>query len=422
MVQVIIDAIVEFFMETPILLGFIAAIGLIAQRKSVTEVLRGAFMAAFGMAILLIGVDTLVGSIVPLNDLYAAVADDPDFERGMGEAEYTNQYGSDIGIAMVLGYAIHILIALFTKVKTIFLTGHFIWWMPFVFVAIGVGAGMEGIPLIIWGAVLSAVYWSFMPYFLRPYSRAVLGDDSFTLGHPSAAKALIAGTIARFVGNKEKSTEDLELPKWLGFFREVSVMGAIIIFLMYVVTGLTVGDFAEVGLEGNLVFISVLQGLQFGAGLLILLYGVRLFVNEIVPAFEGISQKIIPGAQPAYDAPLFFTYKPNAVLIGFIVAMITSTALIFITNATGLFFGFALIPLVIPSFFEVGLASVMADGQGGLRGAIIGSFFAAIFMVFILGISLWFYRETIFDWMLIFGGNDMSLWGTITGSIANLFN
>ncbi|MFW5894731.1 MAG: PTS transporter subunit IIC, partial [Bacillota bacterium] len=204
--QAIIDAIIGFFRTPPFLLGFIAIVGLILQKKSIGEIVRGGFMAAFGMAIIQIGVDTLTGSIAPLNDLYQTIYGSPDDIPGMGEAEYTSEYGSDIGYAMVLGYIIHLLIARFTKVKTVFLTGHFIWWMPFIFVAIGVGAGWSGAGLIIWGAILSALYWSFMPYFMRPYSRKVIGDDSFTLGHPSAILALISGSIAKVVGNPENST------------------------------------------------------------------------------------------------------------------------------------------------------------------------------------------------------------------------
>ncbi len=420
--QAIVDAIIGFFRTPPFLLGFIAVVGLILQKKKIAEIVRGGVMAAFGMAIIQIGVDTLVGSIAPLNDLYQSIYGSPDDVPGMGEAAYTEQYGSDIGYAMVLGYILHLLIARFTKVKTVFLTGHFIWWMPFIFVAIGVGAGWSGAGLVIWGAILSALYWSFMPYFMRPYSRKVIGDDSFTLGHPSAILALISGTIAKYVGNTENSTEDLELPKGLSFFRETSIMGAIVIFITFIVSGLLVGDgFSDIGVEQALFPYALEQGLQFGIGLIILLQGVRLLVNEIVPAFQGISEKLIPDAQPAYDAPLFFNFKPNALLIGFIVAMITSTIVIILSNSFNLF-GVMLIPLVITSFFECGTASIMAEGQGGMRGAIIGTIAAAIVMPLLLGVSLFFFSETIQDWMLIFGGNDMSLWGTVTGFIAELFS
>ncbi len=419
-----IEALYAFFDGfPPLLIGLIAVIGLIAQRKSVSEVIRGGIMAAFGMMIIMVGVNVLVGSILPINMLYdVAAGGELDEDPGVVAAEFIADHGAAIGLAMLLGFVLHILIALFTKVKTIFLTGHFLFWMPFIFVAVAVGVGMPEWATILWGGILSALYWSFMPYILRPFSRAVIESDDFTLGHPSAILALISGGIARLVGNKEKSTEDIELPKSLGFFREISIMGAIIIFVTYIVSGLTIGDgFRGEGITEVALFPYALeQGLTFGIGIIILLQGVRIFVNEIVPAFEGISTRIIKDAQPAYDAPIFFNYKPNAVIIGFIIAFITSTIAIVIFNNIGLFL-VAMLPLVIPSFFECGLASVMAEGQGGLRGAIIGTFVASIVMVLLLGVSLWIFQDTIIDWMLIFGGNDMSLWGSVTGGIAEFF-
>ncbi len=420
--QSFVEALLDFFDAfPPLLIGLIAVVGLIAQRQRIDEIIRGGLMAAFGMMIIMFGVDVLVGSIAPINELYEVVADPEAVDPAYGEEAYLAEYGAQIGLAMLLGFVLHILIALFTKVKTIFLTGHFLFWMPFIFVAVGVGVGMPAWALVIWGGILSALYWSFMPYFLRPYSREVIGSDDFTLGHPSAILALVSGTIAKYVGNKENSTEDITLPKGLGFFREISIMGAIIIFVTYIVSGFAIGDgfYGEGIAELPLVPFAFEQALQFGIGIIILLQGVRIFVNEIVPAFEGISGKIIKDAQPAYDAPIFFNYKPNAVIIGFIVAFITSTVFIVIMNQFDVFYAL-LIPLVIPSFFECGAASVMADGQGGMRGAVIGTFFAALVMVILLGISTYFFRDTIQDWILIFGGNDMSLWGSVTGGIVEL--
>lgn len=416
--NVFFEAIISFFRNPPFLLGLIAIVGLALQKKPIDKILKGGFLAAFGMFIIAVGVDILVGAILPLNILYQGIFGTDDTLPGLGSEVFTNQYGSIVGLAMLTGFVIHLLIARFTKVKTVFLTGHFLWWMPFIFVAVAVGGGITtDWALVVWGGLFSALYWSFMPYFLRPFVREVIGDDSFTLGHPSGFLALLAGTIAKYVGNKEKSTEDLNLPAGLSFFREVSITGSIVIFITFIVSGLALGGFNN---DQGLITFSLMQGLQFGVGLIILLQGVRMLVNEIVPAFQGISEKLIPDAQPAYDCPLLFNYKPNALLIGFVVAMVVSTTLIIISNAFNIF-GVLLIPLIITSFFECGTAAIIAEGQGGVRGAVIGTSVAAVAMVLVLGLSLTFYQATIQDWMLIFGGNDMSLWGIVTGFIANLF-
>lgn len=407
--------IANVFRNPPVLLGLIAGLGLVLQKKSFADTVKGMFLAAIGMLILQLGVDVLVQAILPVNIAFQGLNLAEETQAvGMTSEQFTANFGGVVGSAMFLGFIIHLLIARFTPVKTIFLTGHFLWWFPYIFVAIGVGVGMDGVSLVIFGALFSAIYWSFVPWIMRPFVKNVIGDNSFTLGHPSAGLSIVSGLVARVVGNKEKSTESLKFPPSLSFFREVSITGSISVFIVYIVVGFSIG------FEGkNIFFYSLEQGLKFGAGLVIMLQGVRMLINQIVPAFKGISEKLVPNAVPAFDCPILFNYKPNAALIGFIVAMVVSTALILVFNSMNLF-GVLLIPLVITSFFECGTAAVIGEGEGGVRGAIIGSAVAGAVMVLLLGFSLVFYKATIMDWMLIFGGNDLSLWGIISGFIGSL--
>lgn len=401
----------------PVLLGLIAVLGLVIQRKNLSEIIKGGLTAAFGMVILTAGVDMLVGAIAPINDAFSATLADGAVTEGLNDASFTSAHGGEVGLAMFIGLILHLFIARFTKVKTIFLTGHMIWWFPFIFVAAGVEGGLTGLPLIIFGAILSALYWSFMPWIMRKYVWDATGDDSFLIGHPTGILSLVSGFVAKRVGDKSKSTEDLNIPKSLSFFREISITGALVMVIMYLVVGIIIPTLVPEG--GNLVMLAIQQGLAFGAGLLILLYGVRLLINQIIPAFQGISEKLIPNAIPAFDCPILFNYKPNAVIIGFVVAMITSTILVILANTLNIF-GVILVPLVITSFFECGAAAVIGEGQGGLRGSIIGTIVAAIVMVAIIGISVVIFSTTIQNWLLIFGGNDFSFFGAIAKFIADL--
>ncbi|WP_270577674.1 hypothetical protein [Caldibacillus thermoamylovorans] len=69
-----------------------------------------------------------------------------------------------------------------------------------------------------------------------------------------------------------------------------------------------------------------------------------------------------------------------------------------------------------------GGAAVVGEGQGGLKGSIIGTIVSAIVMVLIMGISVVVYNNTIQNWMLIFGGNDFSIFGSIAKWIGSLFS
>ncbi|WP_442885993.1 PTS ascorbate transporter subunit IIC [Companilactobacillus sp. HBUAS59544] len=400
----------------PILLGLIAALGLAIQKKPFADIIKGSLTAAFGMLILTEGVNMLTGIISNINtavqtQMGLTVA------KGLSDISFTADYGGAVGMAMFFGLVIHLLIARFTPVKTIFLTGHMLWWVPFVIVAGLVEGGVRGPLLVGIGALISACYWSFMPWIMRKYVWDATGDKSFLIGHPTGILSMVSGFVAKRVGNKEHSTEDLNIPQGLSFFREISITGGLVMFIVDIVVGIIAPTLVPKG--SNLVMFAVNQGLTFGAGLLILLYGVRLLINQIVPAFQGIAEKVVPGAKPAFDVPILFNYRPNAVIIGFLTAMITSTVLVIVANSMHLF-SVLIVPLVITSFFECGGAAVIGEGQGGVRGAIIGTAVAAIVMVALVGLSAMVLGTTIRNWILIFGGNDLSLWSMIAAGIGKL--
>lgn len=403
--------------NSPVLLGIISMFGLILQKKKFSDIVKGTLTASFGMVILTAGVNLLVATIAPIN---TAVQTQLGVEtsNSLLTDTFTSQYGGTVGLAMFVGLILHICIARFTPIKTIFLTGHMLWWFPFIFVAAGVEGGLKGTQLIFFAAVFSAIYYSVMPWIMRKFVWDATKDDSFLIAHPTGILSIIAGYVGKWFGNKNKSTEDVKVPESLSFFREISITGGLTIFLINFIVGIMFPILIPDG--DSLVMFSISAGINFGAGLLIMLYGVRLLINQIIPAFQGIAEKIVPGAKPAFDVPILFNYRPNAVIIGFVVSMITSTLLLLVANTFNIF-GVLIVPLVITSFFEVGGAAVIGEGQGGLRGAILGSIVASIAMVCLVGISAVLFSSTIQSWLLIFGGNDLSLWGIISRLVANIF-
>lgn len=417
-IQIIIT---EIFRQPAILLGLIAMLGLILQKKSISDVIKGAVLTAVGVLILTWGTNIISGSISPIQNAMTSLTASDATEVASEQVDILADYGGAIGISMLVAFLINVLVARFTKIKHIFLTGHMLFWFPYIFVAVAVENHFSHTGVIIFATIASALYFVIVPAFLTPFVTAVTGDRSFTLGHPTGILAITAALIARYTGNKEKSTEDINLPKGLGFFREIAITGGTVILLVYLVVGLWAGKSAlDPDTELSLFTYALTQGLEFGAGLTIMLSGVRMMIQQILPAFKGISDKLVPNAIPALDCPIIFNYRPNAVLIGFIVAMLTSTALILVVN-TQFDLGFLLLPLVITSFFECGAAAVLAEGQGGLRGAIIGTIGASVLMVASLAVSIFVFENTIADWMLVFGGNDFSIFGWIADLVAGLF-
>lgn len=208
--MVVLDFIInEIFGQGAIFIALIAMIGLLLQKKSASEVIRGTCMTAVGFFILSTGTGLITGNSIDgiataFNTMMPQAIPSTTVDIGA-------QFGTEIGIVMVVAFAINLLVARFTKWKSVFLTGHMLYWFPFVFIAAGVDAGLTGGKLIALATVFTAVYMIVSPNLMRPFVKQVTGDDSFTIGHPTTCLSVMSGLIGKVIGNKNKSTEDLKI-------------------------------------------------------------------------------------------------------------------------------------------------------------------------------------------------------------------
>jgi PTS system ascorbate-specific IIC component len=174
--------------------------------------------------------------------------------------------------------------------------------------------------------------------------------------------------------DKSKSTEDLKVPESLAFLRDTSVSISLTMLILFIIVSLFAGPtYIEESLSAgqNWLVWSILQSITFAAGVYIVLSGVRMLISEIVPAFKGISDKLIPDAKPALDCPVVFPFAPNAVIIGFSFSFVAGLFGMFITPLLGLP---VIVPGLIPHFFTGAAAGVYGNATGGRRGAVLGSF------------------------------------------------
>lgn len=405
-----------------ILVGIVAFVGLIVQKKSSSEVISGSIKTILGFLILVAGAVTLIGSLNALGPMlekgFGIKGVVPNNEAIVAIAQKT--LGKETALIMVFGFLVNILLARFTPLKFIWLTGHHSFYMACLISATLGTAGLSGLWLIIVGSIILGLMQVLMPSWIHPYMRKVTGTDDIALGHFGTLGYFVSGTIGKWFGNPKDSTEDISLPKGLGFLREPLVSTGITMLVIFLIAAFVAGgNYVETNLSGgqNFIVYSIVQALTFAAGVGVVIYGVRMVIAEIVPAFKGISDKIVPEAKPALDCPVTFPYAPNAVIIGFIFSFLGGIISMLIMPSLGLA---VIIPGLVPHFFVGGTAGVIGNAMGGKRGAILGSFvngliisFGAALLLPALG-SLGFQNTT-------FGDSDFQWLGILISLIGRLF-
>ena len=168
----------------------------------------------------------------------------------------------------------------------------------------------------------------------------------------------------------------------------------------------------------NFVIYSLIQSFKFAAGIAVVLYGVRMFVGEIVPAFRGIATKLVPGARPALDAPILYTYAPNSVILGFLGAFVGAIIWLIVLGST---VGYVFVPTMIVLFFHGAVGGIFGNETGGIRGALLGGFMTATLVAWGQYFMVTFLVDTtIPDTAMWAADSDMFLLGPIIRFIAQL--
>lgn len=421
--EVMLDIIMNDILGTPaILVGLFALVGLLLQRKAIAEVVSGTLKTVMGFLIIGAGATVLIGSL----DIFGKMFDHafnvegviPNNEAITAAAQ--SEFGTATALIMVCGMIVNILLARFTPFKYIFLTGHHTLFMACLIAATLSVGGLHGAPLVVIGAIILGLCMVLFPAMLQPYVRQITGSDDFAIGHFGTIGYFVSATVGKWFGNKKKTTEDIKVPKSLGFLRDTSVAVSLTMVLFFVIVALFAGrTFIESELSGgsNFIVFSFMQAITFAAGVYIILAGVRMLIAEIVPAFKGIAEKVAPNTKPALDCPTIFPFAPNAVIIGFLASFVAGLLSMFLLPVVGLK---VIVPGLVPHFFTGAAAGVFGNATGGRRGAMLGAFANGIIISFIPALLLIFMGELGFEGTT-FGDSDFGIIGILIVSILKMF-
>lgn len=434
----VFDFLLNILSTPAILVGLMAMIGLILQKKRLEDVVKGTVKTIVGFLVLGAGAAFLQsGSLNAFGEIFnyafnmQGVVPNNEAIVSLG----LEQFASETAYIMCFGMIANIVMARFSRMNYIFLTGHHTLYMACMLAVILNVGGLEGIELVISGGLILGLIMVLSPAITQPTMRKIVKSDELAFGHFGGVGYWFSAQIGKlFKGSK--STEEVNFPKRISFLRDTTVaIGLTMVVFFLVVTGVAVAkgllEDPEMAKNVNLAALyggetrtnwvvwALTCGLSFSGGVYIILSGVRLIIGEIVPAFRGIAEKLVPNAKPALDCPVVFPYAPNAVLIGFLVSFVGGILGLFILG----FINASLMPValilpgVIPHFFCGATAGVFANAEGGLKGCVVGSFFHGLLITFLPAIcmpvmgALNFANST-------FSDADFSVTGIVLGNIA----
>ena len=408
--------------EPALMLGFIALVGLLLQKQSAQKVLSGTIKTMLGFKLMQIGAietgSSLSNMSAVIQNSFQIIGIIPHNETITAMAQMN--YGEEIAVIMLVGMILHLIIARFTPVKYIFLAGHHVLFMSALLASLLLSSALETWQTMLLGGIALAISMSAAPMVSQHYVRKVIGGNQLAIAQFNSTGYLLAGFIASlFKPRKQTVPPPLKKTKLSSLFQDHMVVIFIFTFLLFAAASLfsPSGSIESMFAGRHFIVVSIIQATWFAGGCYIVLAGARMMLAEIVPAFKGIADRVVPGAIPALDCPVLFSYAPIAAVTGFLLsfaggfgAMIMMMQLQFTV----------IIPGVIPNFFSGGAAGVIAYHMGGKRGLVIASllhgFVLSLMPVFLVPLlsNLGYLRVT-------FADIDYSIAGIIVRAIVDLF-
>ncbi|MGL4388885.1 MAG: PTS ascorbate transporter subunit IIC [Brevinema sp.] len=412
----------DILREPSFLVGFIALSGSLALKKNPHEIVMSFLKPVLGFIMLGAGAGIIVTNLTPLGSMvevgFNIKGIAPNNEAIVSIAQKV--LGIETLYILLFGYIVNLVVAYFTRFKYIFLTGHHSFFMAALIAVVLSAGNLKGIPMVIVGAGILGLWSAISPAIGQKYTSKVTDKDGIALGHFGSLGYYLSAAIGSLVGKPEDSTENTELPESMSFLRDTTVSTALIMFIFYMIAAIAAGsDFVEANLSNgqNFLVFSMITAFTFAVGVSVVYSGVRMILSELLPAFKGISDKLIPNAVPAVDCAVLFPYAPTAVVIGFISSLIGGVVgMVLVGFSLGIF----IIPGMVPHFFCGATAGIYGNATGGRKGAIFGAFIQGIAITILPALLIGVLGDFGFE-NTTFGDFDFAVLGILIGNVTRYF-
>ena len=185
----------DLLSSAPILVGIIALTGLLLQKQSGDKVIAGTLKTIVGFLVFGIGSSAAVVALNSFQELFA---------KGFGlkgvlplaeavTALAQNKFGTTVSLVMLIGFICNLLVAKFTPLKYIFLTGQHNLYLAALLTIMFKALGMNNTITVISGGLILGICAGLFPAIAQPYMRKVTGDDELAMGHYVTVGYAISG-------------------------------------------------------------------------------------------------------------------------------------------------------------------------------------------------------------------------------------
>ncbi len=392
------------FLKTPAyFIGLLTVIGYILLKKQWYEVFSGFIKATVGYKVLLVGSGGLSSTFKPiitaLSNKFGIDAMILDTYVGQvaaqGAIETCGRSFGQVMVLLLIAFIFNIVLVRlqkFTKLRAVFTTGHvqtqqatFAFW-----IFLTCFPQLGDTPMLILMAILLGLYWAVGSNLTVETAQRLTDGAGFSVAHQQMFGIAIYEWLGgKLFGGKTghgKSFEEYELPGWLSMFNENTVSTSILMLLfigtIMIITGKEALSAAGVAMpNGSFLFCILDNSLAFAVYMAILQLGVRIFVGELTNSFQGISNKLLPGAVPGLDCAASYGFgSPNAVTFGFIfgaIGQFLAIGILILTKSPVIALaGF------VPVFFDNATISVYVNAKSGAKAAMLASFVNGLLQVF----------------------------------------
>ena len=180
-----LDAIMAQCRNTALIMGVIALVGLLLQKKSATDVMSGTMKTVIGFMVFNIGSNAMSACVTTFTDLFNAafgiegVTTQVEVATGLA----LDTYGTEVALVMVLGFVANLIFAKFTPFKAIFLTGQHFLYFACVIALIFIANDAPMVLTVILGGILLGFFGAALPTLCQPFMVKITGADNLSMGH-----------------------------------------------------------------------------------------------------------------------------------------------------------------------------------------------------------------------------------------------